>query len=698
MKVRFALRSAVALIATAAMTLGSGLPADASGDTTPPSKPQNLRLTGTTLTTISFAWDPSTDNVAVRDYDVYRDGAASPEGTVAASSTPSYTSGGLNARSSHSFLVIAHDSSGNASPVSDTFFASTPADTTSPSTPTNLTGQFSRSAKTVTLSWTASTDNYKMGAYEVWRDMVKQTTVSTTSYVDSSMSLESSHKYFLRAVDYFGNVSSSSSSVIVNTSTTGPDTAPPSAPAGLAGSVNRSGPSVSLTWTASTDDVGVAAYDVFRGSTKIGSASTTSFTDTAPPVNTAVPYSVVARDAAGNVSGVSNTSSVYIDTQAPTAPTGLSATAGSTSVSLAWSASTDNVGVAAYDVYRGGSKIGSVSAGGFTDGGPQQGATNQYVVIARDAAGNASAASNTASVFVAAPTPTTTWFGGYASDLTMATVTNGVGPVERDMSNGGAAKGDGTALKLAGASYAKGLGTWAPSKVTYSLGGDCSTFTASAGVDDAVGSAGSVVFQVWTDGVKIYDSGIVTGASSTKMFSETVTGAQTLELVVTDGGNGSAGDDADWVLPKLTCSTNLSAALPVSSTNGLGPVEIDSSNGNAAVGDGTTMKIGGTSYDNGLGTAAQSDLVYSVNGHCSSFSATVGIDDEVGSAGSVVFQVWGDGVKLFDSGTMTGSSAAQAVSVSISGRQTLELMVNDGGDGNANDHGDWALARVACNA
>jgi hypothetical protein len=68
----------------------------------------------------------------------------------------------------------------------------------------------------------------------------------------------------------------------------------------------------------------------------------------------------------------------------------------------------------------------------------------------------------------------------------------------------------------------------------------------------------------------------------------------------------------------------------------------------------------------------------------------------VGTGGSVVFQAWADGVKVFDSGAMNGSSATQPVSVSVAGRTTLQLVVTDGGNGNAQDHADWAEARVQC--
>ena len=80
----------------------------------------------------------------------------------------------------------------------------------------------------------------------------------------------------------------------------------------------------------------------------------------------------------------------------------------------------------------------------------------------------------------------------------------------------------------------------------------------------------------------------------------------------------------------------------------------------------------------------------------SEFSAQVGIDEEVADLGSVVFQVWSDGEKLFDSGTLTGTSPALPVDVSLEGRQDLRLFVGANGDTN-HDHADWAEARLTCN-
>ncbi|GBF05557.1 glycosyl hydrolase family 98 [Deinococcus aerius] len=139
--------------------------------------------------------------------------------------------------------------------------------------------------------------------------------------------------------------------------------------------------------------------------------------------------------------------------------------------------------------------------------------------------------------------------------------TNARGPAERNRSNGEGATGDGRALTLNGRVYARGLGVHAGSSLSFALGGRCRLFMARVGVDDEVGDRGSVVFQVYADQSKVYDSGPMTGRSATKTVIVPVTGAGELRLVVTDGGDGNGGDHADWVSPQvLGCALNSSPA------------------------------------------------------------------------------------------------------------------------------------------
>ena len=126
------------------------------------------------------------------------------------------------------------------------------------------------------------------------------------------------------------------------------DTQAPSAPSGVSASAKTSS-SVTLTWTASTDNVGVTGYEVFSGGSAAVASTTgaTSVTVSGLAANTTYTFTVKALDAAGNRSTASSafsttTSPQSTDTTAPSAPSGLKSTGvTSSSVSLTWTASTD---------------------------------------------------------------------------------------------------------------------------------------------------------------------------------------------------------------------------------------------------------------------------------------------------------------------------------------------------------------------
>jgi alpha-galactosidase len=145
----------------------------------------------------------------------------------------------------------------------------------------------------------------------------------------------------------------------------------------------------------------------------------------------------------------------------------------------------------------------------------------------------------------------------YLSDLGWTYAANGLGPVERDTSNGGRAAGDGKPLRLRGKAYEKGLGVIAGSKIIYRLANRCSRFEATVGVDDETQGAGSVKFEVWADGEKLFPSGdseIATGDSAPQTIDVQLTGKYRLTLLATSAGDGPAGDRADWADASVTCA------------------------------------------------------------------------------------------------------------------------------------------------
>ncbi|THF69205.1 hypothetical protein E7T06_13095 [Deinococcus sp. Arct2-2] len=152
---------------------------------------------------------------------------------------------------------------------------------------------------------------------------------------------------------------------------------------------------------------------------------------------------------------------------------------------------------------------------------------------------------------------------------------NAWGPIEKNRSNGEQGASDGHTLTLNGKTYALGFGTHAGSELTFNLtgsgGASCTRFTADIGVDDEVGPQGSVVFQVFLDGVQAYGSGLMTGTSVTKTVDLDVTNKTQLRLVATGGTDGIRFDHADWADPKVTCRT----ALPPTAVRHLKYVAVD---------------------------------------------------------------------------------------------------------------------------
>lgn len=152
-------------------------------------------------------------------------------------------------------------------------------------------------------------------------------------------------------------------------------------------------------------------------------------------------------------------------------------------------------------------------------------------------------------IVVPAPPPNgTSWL----SDIPWLSATNGYQQIHLDQNY------DGQPLTLRGVTYPKGLWTNAPSSIDYYLGGNCKSFTSDAGIDDAMANAprgATVSYQVWLDGTKAYDSGIVNKQSPALHIAVNTTGAQQMDIVATDGGDGGSYDWADWAGAQLTCTS-----------------------------------------------------------------------------------------------------------------------------------------------
>src|SRR5204863_6205886 len=128
------------------------------------------------------------------------------------------------------------------------------------------------------------------------------------------------------------------------------DTTAPSTPTGLLASAVSSS-QINLSWGASTDNVGVTGYRVYRAGALLATlGAATTYQNSGLAASTSYSYAVQALDAAGNASAqsasASATTQAASDTTAPSVPGGLAAAAVSSSqINLSWSSSTDNVGV-----------------------------------------------------------------------------------------------------------------------------------------------------------------------------------------------------------------------------------------------------------------------------------------------------------------------------------------------------------------
>ncbi len=331
--------------------------------------------------------------------------AASPTSVHSASATYEYdTKGRVSKVTFDDGTVVdySYDLKGNRTSATRT---TPPPDTTPPSAPG--TPSFSSITMTsATASWTAATDNKGVVGYDynvnagAWQSLTNVLSVNLTG-----LTAATSYTVQVRARDAASNLGPASSNSFAT-----PDTQAPTVPTGLSGSAPNSS-TVNLTWNASTDNVAVTGYRVYRNGGQIGASATTSYSDGGRTGSTTYSYQVAAYDAVPNVSGLTSSINVTTpDTIAPSIPTSLSATAISpTQINLSWGGSTDTggSGLAGYRVYRNGSHIANTASTSYPDTGLASGTAYSYTVAAYDNATNTSAQSNTANA--------TTWAAVTAS-------------------------------------------------------------------------------------------------------------------------------------------------------------------------------------------------------------------------------------------------------------------------------------------
>ena len=205
----------------------------------------------------------------------------------------SYVDSTVKQGKTYAYTVTALDAAGNTS-------ATSPAtslvvtDTVAPSTPTKPT--VTLASGKATISWSAATDNIGVSSYVLKRDGVLLVSQAGRSYVDSTVKQGKTYAYTVTAFDAAGNtsVTSPATSLVV------PDTTAPTVPAGF--KVVAGSKKATLTWSAATDNVAVTGYEVYRGTTRVGTTTATTYTVTGLTTGGSYTFKVRAYDAKGNFS------------------------------------------------------------------------------------------------------------------------------------------------------------------------------------------------------------------------------------------------------------------------------------------------------------------------------------------------------------------------------------------------------------
>lgn len=411
-----------------------------AGDTEAPTVPTGLSVDDETETTVDLSWSAASDNVGVTGYRIYINGGS----PVTATGT-STTVANLAPSTTYTFTISAVDAAGNESAQSSGVNGTTDSGTivnpdvvavTSSSDDGNvaentLDGDFgTRWSASGEGEWIAYELNgtftvaavsiafYNGDQRQAYFDLEISTngTSWTTAYSGSSSGATTGFEEFhftpasARYIRYVGDGNSvndwNSITEVDFVILTSVDTTAPSAPSSLtATAVSQS--RIDLSWTASTDNVFVAGYDIYRDSTYIVSTPQTSYQDTELEPDTNYEYYVNAYDSSNNVSSASNTddaTTLEEDNSAPSTPSGLSSSnITATTVNLSWSASSDNVAVTGYKVYTDGSNPTTVSGTSTTVIGLAPSTDYTFTVSAVDAAGNESAQSSGEDVTTSTP-------------------------------------------------------------------------------------------------------------------------------------------------------------------------------------------------------------------------------------------------------------------------------------------------------
>ncbi|SDB62491.1 Por secretion system C-terminal sorting domain-containing protein [Flavobacteriaceae bacterium MAR_2010_188] len=421
-------------------------------DIAAPSAPTTLSVSNITINSLRLNWSASTDNIGVTGYEVYQNS------TLISTTTSTYINlSGLISNSAYSYYIIAKDAAGNKSNKSNTVNITTlSVDSIAPSSPSNLTAS-NITTNSANLSWYSANDNVGVTGYNVYRNGVLIANITGTTYQVSGLSSQTTYIFTVKATDAAGNLSDASNSVDVTTDGGGSITQSYC----TSNSNNINDEYISRVQLNTLDNSsGAKAYSDFTDvSTEllIGSSYSITitptwsgtvyseaynvwidynhdgdFTDYSESVYTfsASTNSVVSGSFSIPTSAIQGTTRMRIsmkynsnaspcetftygevedytiiiggqgaDQAALSPPRNLMANnTTQTATSLTWDAPTDNSAVTGYEVYRGSTRIATLTGRGYNVSGLTPSTSYSFKVLAFDASGNKSGYSNSANV------------------------------------------------------------------------------------------------------------------------------------------------------------------------------------------------------------------------------------------------------------------------------------------------------------
>jgi fibronectin type 3 domain-containing protein len=387
----------------------TSLGSEGGGGSSVPDAPTGFTYSTPTSTSIPLSWNASPN---ADKYNIYREvaGSASWSFVYQVVGATSYTDSGLTPATTYNYHIDACLSgSGCSASYAYLYNVTTAAapDVTAPSAPTNFSAVPYSSTES-RLTWGTSIDNVGVTGYKIFRNnaLITTTPSDTSAYSDGPLASGTSYSYFIKAIDAAGNESANAYATVMM-----PVIATiPLAPTNV--HIASGATAISLQWTdnATNEDKWNIERKLSAGTeyvllTQILSANITAYTDTSASNGVLYDYRVqaclsgVGCSEYTTVSGVSFGSAQSADTESPTAPTTISATALSSSqVSVSWSGATDNVGVMGYKIYRNGTYYIGLTNTTYTDSNVTPDTLYTYAIKAVDAAGNVSPAGVTQEV------------------------------------------------------------------------------------------------------------------------------------------------------------------------------------------------------------------------------------------------------------------------------------------------------------